>query len=75
MQKIKQAILKLPRIHRETCDFADHLDLVDRVAVLMILKKLSIQKKGGKARAKKYTKEQLSTMGKKGGRPKKNKLP
>lgn len=26
--------------------------------------------KGGKARAKKYTKEQLSAMGKKGGRPK-----
>ena len=25
---------------------------------------------GGKARAKKYTKEQLSEMGKKGGRPK-----
>lgn len=25
---------------------------------------------GGKARAKKYTKEQLSAMGKKGGRPK-----
>ena len=33
---------------------------------------------GGKARAKKYTKEQLSEMGKKGGRPKgsgKNKQP
>jgi general stress protein YciG len=26
--------------------------------------------KGGKTRAKKYTKEQLSEMGKKGGRPK-----
>lgn len=26
---------------------------------------------GGKARARKYTKEQLSEMGKKGGRPKK----
>lgn len=28
---------------------------------------------GGKARAKKFTKEQLSEMGKKGGRPKKEK--
>lgn len=30
---------------------------------------VSLGSKGGKARAKKYTKEQLSAMGKKGGRP------
>ncbi len=32
---------------------------------------VALGKKGGIARAKKYTKEQLSAMGKKGGRPKK----
>ncbi len=36
---------------------------------------VSLGSKGGKARAKKYSKEQLSVMGKKGGRPKKSPTP
>ena len=36
---------------------------------------VSLGKLGGLARAKKFTKEQLSEMGKKGGRPRKNNLP
>lgn len=36
---------------------------------------VSLGKLGGLARAKKYSKEELSVMGKKGGRPRKDNLP